>query len=340
MTVLRDYGLFLRLVSWVLAACLWAPAVRADVVVLVPPHAEPGVPHEQIERALEALARALRVDGFDVVSAGQAAAIAESDPKREQRTEDFDPANCVTPECAFEFRQLFDASFAVQTSLFRDGQKLSSVTVTIVEHAAAYFTGASEIEGGDIEGGVRIAYKRAREKQAEGVGPWLTVQGKPEGASVYVDGAEFGRIPIVRRRLGPGTHTITVRADGYATMSEALEIPARLDHEEAFNVALSPLGRAGRRRHVADWIIGSALMAGGLVYAIAGAVDYARDGDCAERAGGVCTGRYEADTTSTLKLGIGSGVTVLGAAYLWWAPIGLAASASRDSAALSARIHF
>lgn len=312
---------------------------RADVVVLVPPHAEPGIPEESVDRSLEALGRAVRVEGFDVVSAGQAAALADSNGKGE--APDLDPDRCVTVECALEFVRLFDASFAVQTSLFREGKALSSVTVVVVEKADAYFSGSSQVQGGDIESAVTSAYKRARAKQSEGAGPWLSVAGQPRGAAVYVDGQEFGHLPIHRRRIATGTHRVVVRSDGYSTHNDSLDIPDRIDHEEKLDVRLTPLGNANaRRRHPVDWVIGSVLMAGGLVYAGSGAVDYVREGDCQEKADGQCVAYYDRTRVSDLKLGLGGGVAVLGAAYLWWAPIGLSAMKTKETAFVNVRYSF
>jgi hypothetical protein len=318
------------------AVSLFAPTVRADVVVLVPPHAEAGIPEESVDRSLEALGRAIRVEGFDVVSAGQAAAIAETDEK----APDLDADRCVTVECALEFVRLFDASFAVQTSLFREGKKASSVTVLVVEKADAYFSGSSEIQGGDIETAVTSAYKRARAKQAEGAGPWLSVNGQPRGASVYIDGQEFGHLPIHRRRLAKGTHRVVVRSDGYTTHNDSIDIPDRIDHEEKLDVKLTPLASRARRRHPVDWVIGSVMMAGGLLYAGSGVRDYMKDGECQEKSGGQCVAYHDKTLISDLKLGLGGGAALLGGAYLWWAPIGLSAMKSRETAYVNVRYSF
>jgi hypothetical protein len=327
-----------RLAQLLLLAAVssFAPAAYADVVVLVPPHAEVGIPEESVDRSLEALGRAIRGDGFDVVSAGQAAAVAEADDKPAE----LDADHCVTIECALEFVRLFDASFAVQTSLFREGKQASSVTVVVVEKADAYFSGSSEIQGGDIETAVTSAYKRARAKQSEGAGPWLSVSGNPKGASVYIDGQEFGHLPIFRRRLPAGTHRVVVRSDGYTTHNDSIDIPNRIDHEEKLDVKLTPLTANLRRRHPVDWVIGSALMAGGLLYAGSGIRDYMKDGDCQQKSGGQCVAFHDKTIISNLKLGLGGGAAVLGAAYLWWAPIGLSAMKTRETAYVNVRYSF
>ena len=76
---------------------------------------------------------------------------------------------------------------------------------------------------------VRHAYEEAREKQRDGAGPWLSVSGVPEGATVYVDNAEFGHIPIKKRRIAAGPHQLETRAEAEGRPSRDLLLVRRTD---------------------------------------------------------------------------------------------------------------
>lgn len=332
-------------ISMVLLTWFGAAAARADVVVIVPPHVERGVLSDQTEQALDSLSRSLKVDGFDLVLPGQSGPAAEEAQARDQFPKDQDPLSCVTPDCALSFSRLFDAAFAVQVSLFREPGRGASVTVVIVESATAYFSGSAQIEGGDLSGAVRDAYNQARSKQAEGVGPWLSVSGSPEGATVYVDGSEYGRIPISRRRIAVGVHRLVLRADGYATFNDSVDIPERIDHEETRHVELEPLGSGGaavasRRRHWLDYTIGGVAIAAGAAFVALGVRDYMSDGDCAKEVEGVCQETYVSDTLSAVNVAAGAAGIALGVATIWVGPFGLWLQADTQRAAVQVRTSF
>ncbi len=343
---MRDRGWQIALVL-----CTWlaSAGASADVVVIVPPHVEQGVTSEQSERALDALERGLKANGFDLVLPGQSGPAAEE----EQHNGRFsaDPLNCVTPDCATAYARLFDASFAVQLSMFREPGAGISLTLVIVESASTFFSGSASVEGGDVAGAVRDAYQEARKKQAEGVGPWLTVSGTPEGATVYIDGAEFGRVPIQRRRISAGIHRLVLRADGYATHNDSINIPERIDHEEARLVTLERIDEgaapnvasssSSRRRHWLDYVVGGAGIAGGATFLALGVREYLTDGDCVERRdNGSCQRAIKRDSLSVINIAGGTAGMLLGAATIWVGPFGLWLDADTQHATLGAHGSF
>ncbi len=328
----------------------WTSAkARADVVVIVPPHVEQGVTSEQAQSAVDALARGLKTSGFDLVLPGQAGPAAESDEARRQFPQGQEPMNCVTPDCAVVYRELFDAVFAVQLSMFREPGAGISLTVVIVENTSEFFSGSANVEGGDIAGALRDAYQEARDKQAQGVGPWLTVSGTPEGAVVYLDGAEFGRVPITRRRVDPGVHRLVLRADGYATHNDSVDIPARIDHDERRMVALhqidngktSPVASTKHKRHWLDYAVGGTAIAAGAVFVVAGIRDYAKAGDCTDkRENGTCERAVKSDGLSVINIVGGAAGMALGAATIWVGPFGIWLQGDTQHAALGAQGSF
>ena len=340
--------------SWKAAFALLASAVtfslaapvRASTAVIVPARVEKGVSSEDAERAVQELTRLIRAHSFDVISPGQASVSAEDAQQSGGFPRDMSPNDCVTPECASEYRKLFDATFAVQLSLFAEGKKPSTVGVVITDSPKAYFGGTSAIEGGDIAGAVQRAYLTARERHLRGAGPWLTVQGGPPGAMVYVDGAEFGRLPLDKRHLEPGMHRLQVRQDGYITQNQVLTVPARIDHEESVTMQLMAMAPGHDRApdvkldRTWDYVVGGALAAAGVVHLGMGIQQKLKEGDCAEEnRNGTCKERYgdiDGVARENLLLGLGGASIVMGGAVMWGAPIAqLRVHANKDMAALS-----
>lgn len=329
-----------------------ASEVRADVAVIVPPHVEQGAAVELGEQAVEELTRLLKVQGFDVISAGQAGPTAEAQQQRGSFPTSYDPLYCLTPECASEYRKLFDATFAVQLTLFGKGVRTSSLSIVLTEQPKIFFGGSAPVEGRDVRSAVRAAFETARGKQIEGAGPWLTVEGTPERALVYVDGMEYGRVPFSKRHIEAGPHRLEIRAEGRVTQIRNIDVGTDIDHEERVSVQLveghgehgaseplrAPSTQARFRRSAWDWVLGSAIAVTGLAHLSAGLYQKAREGDCAERHSGVCTERYGDErglARDNLLIGLGAAGVGLGVLVMAVGPIGrLQVRAGVDHAAL------
>jgi formylglycine-generating enzyme required for sulfatase activity len=63
------------------------------------------------------------------------------------------------------------------------------------------------------------------------------------GAAVFVDGEDKGRTPLAALELAAGERRIVVRADGYAELSQTLEIEG-LGHRQTLTATLVPAGAA------------------------------------------------------------------------------------------------
>ena len=331
----------------------WAgcPVARADVAVMVPPHAEQLASPELLDQALEELMRLLRVQGFNPVSSGQAGPAAEGEQQRGGFPLSYDPLHCLTPECANEYRKLFDGAFAVQLSIASRGLRASSVSVVLTENPKAFFSASSPIEGRDIRAAVRAAFEAARAKQEEGAGPWLTVTGTPAGAMVYVDGAEYGRLPFTKRHVDAGAHRFEVRSDAYITEIRTLNVAGKVDHIETVPVALKPLApaagkhagsqRGARRRSAWDWVLGGTIAAAGAVHLAAGIIQKDKAGDCVDDSS-PCDEHYEDnDKREKLLIGVGAAGVALGALVIGLGPIGqLQVSSGSDRALFSLKGRF
>ncbi|MDB4990607.1 MAG: hypothetical protein JWN04_5785 [Myxococcaceae bacterium] len=333
-----------------------AASARADVAVLVPPHVEQLPSGEVLEQAVEELSRLLKLQGFDVISAGQAGPAAEAEQQRGVFPPSYDPLYCVTPECANEYRKLFDAIFAVQLVISSRAQKAASVSVVLTESPKAFFDGAAPVEGRDIRSAVRSAFESARQKQEEGAGPWLTVTGSPEGAMVYVDGMEYGRLPFAKRHVEAGVHRLEVRDDRYLVEQRALDIPGQIAHVEVVNVALTPLEGSAResapsdaprsRIHRSPWdyVLGGSIAAFGAANLVSGIYQKSEAGRCSQRdEASLCTRQYSSSnaTKENLMIGLGAAGIALGAVVVGLGPIGhLQLQAGSDRALLQLKGKF
>jgi PEGA domain len=315
-----------------------ASVAHASPVVIVPPRAEAGIDSDVVERAVTELMRVIRAQGLDPISPGQAGASAEEARENGGFRKSMNPNECLSTACAAEYRQLFDASFAVQLSLFADEKRAGSVVVVITETPDAYFSGNAEIEGGDVQAAVRVAYLAARDKHMQGAGPWLSVAGTPEGAAVYVDDHEFGSLPIDRRHIEPGAHRVQVRREGFVARSFSVEIPEDIDHDERLHAALSALDEP-RVDRTWDYVLGSALAAAGAFHLALGAYQMSKVGECAEREDGTCTEVYGDEhgvRQEPLLIGLGAAGLAAGGLVMGLAPIGhLRLRAGKDSALIA-----
>jgi hypothetical protein len=311
--------------------------------VVVPPSTDTGAALDTLEIAATELIRLIRVQGFDVISPGQASASAEDAQQSGNFPAHLNPLDCRSVECAIEYRRLFDASFAAQLLLSGATGKARTVTVTITEGANASFKSSAEIQGSDLKGAVSAAYASARDKYVRGEGPWLSIAGGPAGAIVLVDGQEYGSLPIERRYIGGGIHQVEVRAPGYSTEKFELNIPGRIDHEERREVALSALAGHGAKPakldRTWDYVVGSALAAAGALHLGFGIYQALKSGDCAVGDGTICTRRYgdnHSPKQENLLIGLGAAGIAAGAIWMGVGPIArLSVRADSRSAALS-----
>lgn len=334
--------------AWAITALAVSPARADRVAVMVPPRADQLPTSEPVDAADEELARLLRWDSFNVISPGQASAAAEGQQKGGAFSSKFDPLYCITTECAEEYRKLFDGLFAVQLSIASRSGRLSSVTVVLTEDVKSFFSATAPVEGNDVRAAVREAYGQAREKQRVGAGPWLSVSGYPERATVYLDQAEFGHIPLQKRRVASGSHVLEVRAEDYVSDVRTINIPGNIDHLETVVVALhsaSELPRAATelppsrfRRTRWDWALGGVVAAAGAVHLIAGAYQKSREGDCAEHSNGACTEVYGTGSGAkrdNMLIGFGAAGLLVGGLIMGFGPIGaLSMRADQQSARL------
>jgi hypothetical protein len=350
----------MKRLSWILAVLLLAVgSVRADekTAVMVPPRVEAGIPEDLVLRAVEQLRRELErsADHFTVITHGQAVAIAEADqsnsfdrPKGEP-----DAIKCVNADCAVWFRRVVNADLAVQLSILNrvDERKRllpSSLTIVLLEDAEARWAGSASLVDDSVEDAVRQAFDEASAKRRKGVGPWISVYGSPIGASVQLDEAPIGRIPLERFRIedSASLHVLTVSQPGFKEYRRTLEMGGDISKEEMIQVALQRgtgqqrdavadgSGSGARRRErrdvslwqAVDYGLAAVLVAAGAVNLGYGARNWHREDTCRVEQGGVCLERYgvpgDGVSGATLAMTIAGGAAILaGAAIAIWRPV-------------------
>ncbi len=323
----------------------------ADVAVMVPPRTEAGIPTAMGDRAVGVVSRALKSDHFSVIEPSQAVAIAESvqaEAGGRQAPEDSDLNQCTTTDCAIWYRAVLNAAIAVQMTLFTKvgpaarSNMLDSVTLVIVQRANVQFSGSATVTDGDIEAAALDAYRRAREKQIKGVGPWLTVRGEPEGAQILVDGSVWGPLPH-KNAVEPGLHAVIVRKNGYEESNQSVHVGDHSDSEAVVEVKLKPASTTNlqvastampkeghaKRRSVWNYVIGGAAIGIGGVYAAGGAASIARDGQA-------CGDQYACQSSPGAVVRLVGGLVgvAAGVAVCIWAPLRVNVAVEKTSASL------
>jgi hypothetical protein len=114
-----------------------------------------------------------------------------------------------------------------------------SAEVTLQDSAGHRYQGGAEIRDGDVREAVTRAVLDARSYQLLGPGPWLRIEGTPEGAEVLVDGERVGTLPY-RAPIAAGRHEVVVRESGYLRFSQALSVPADESRRVELRAVLEP----------------------------------------------------------------------------------------------------
>ncbi len=175
--------------------------------------------------ALAALTDALSMQGLEVVDF-QAA-----------RAKRLPGDRCEDRGCATRLLRAGAAELTATAEL-DDTTAVAKVRVRLLARDAHAYEGEAEIDSGDVRGATTRALLEARALQLLGPGPWLRVDGTPEGAQLELDERPVGTVPY-RAAVTPGPHRLRVKANGYLTSEQELDVPAA-DRKLDVRVALSP----------------------------------------------------------------------------------------------------
>ena len=115
----------------------------------------------------------------------------------------------------------------------------SRAIVKMFDAAGHRYEGSADIRDGDVRDATTRAVLEARAYQLLGPGPWLRIDGTPEGAEVLIDGENAGSLPY-RAPIAPGKHDVVVRETGFARAHQAIEVPADDSRHVDLRIALEP----------------------------------------------------------------------------------------------------
>jgi hypothetical protein len=268
---------WLRFVCWLaIVSWLWAgiaTQVRAQNVIVLPTTAGQG--GEAVAKLADTAVRdALGMQGLRVI--GWEDAVAKL-PASERCAD--------IAACTSRVMKSAAAELAAGVVVLRNpGGAAERVRVALLDSDKRRYDGEAEVEDGDVRTATTRALLEARSFQLLGPGPWLRVEGTPEGAEVLLDDRVVGRVPY-RATVIPGRHKLRVREAGYTAFEQQLDVPATDDaHVAQVVVALEPApiamsNNGADLRAVSDdsehgkrsstWLVGP-LVLGGLGVVLAG----------------------------------------------------------------------
>lgn len=321
-----------------IAALSTAPSVAsAETCVMLPPGRPsegPAAPAEAQAAAVAAVSRELTRDDVTVIPT--------EDAQRRLHGEPF--AGCNALECGGEVVRSLGVDYAVLVTVWAPRGTPTSVVVTVIG-AGDSAAGDAPVEGGDVSAAARSALTIARQRWQTAHMGFLNVTSDPPGASVEVDGRLIGQTPV-RYLVPAGRRTVRVVLDGYEPVEEQVEVEPTREHP--LEVALTesretePSSPATRSEpHVANWIVGGALIAGGLGALVMPVATLAAHGHCVDREGlpgeEWCRSEVRFGTASGVLLGVGAAALIGGAVFLIAQPITVTTSVGPGSARLELR---
>jgi hypothetical protein len=208
------------------SAWSWTSCAHAQKAVLGPAQADVG--GDSVRKlASEALGEALRMQGLTVLYFEEA-------KKALPRGESCDDA------CAARLLRVVSADLSAVVKITGNEQGLPNLAqVNLQDAAGHHFEGTAAVRDGDVRDATTRALLEARSYQLLGPGPWLRVEGTPEGADVLVDGSVVGKLPY-RASIVAGRHQLIVRDAGYSRFEQTLDVPAEDGRKLKVQVALEP----------------------------------------------------------------------------------------------------
>lgn len=209
-----------------LAAVSFGSPVSAQKVVLGPALADTGG-DAVAGVASTALADALRMQGLTVTM-------------YEQGKGSVSGAQGCDDACGARLLRVVSADFsAVVRVVNAPSSGRSRAVVKMFDAAGHRYEGSADIRDGDVRDATTRAVLEARAYQLLGPGPWLRIDGTPEGADVLIDGENAGSLPY-RAPIAPGKHDVVVREAGFAQTHQTIDVPKDDSRHVDVRIALEP----------------------------------------------------------------------------------------------------
>jgi hypothetical protein len=251
-------------------------------------------------------------------------------------------AECNALDCGGQVVRSLGVDYVVLVTVWAPRGTPTSVVVTLIG-ATDSAAGDAPVED-DIAAATLSALTTARQRwQAAQMG-FLDVRSTPPGADVEVDGRLVGRTPI-RHLAMAGQRAVRIHLEGYAPVEERVQVEPTREHpvEVTLTEAVAietptPTPTTYTEPHFANWLIGGALIAGGIVALISPLHTAAVDGECVD-AGGLptddwCRSVASFGAQSGVLLGVGAAAIVGGVVFMIAQPIQMTTVITPDSARL------
>lgn len=151
-----------------------------------------------------------------------------------------DLAECADGECAARVVALADVDLAAGITIWlsrTDPTQAREIVVGLVDAEGNRYNGAAEVSE-TVAIACLSAVRTARARFTVGPGPFLVVDGDPEGAIVEVDGNVVGSVPW-RGQLEPGDHVVSVRQPGYNPQTETVHLGEDRSVTESISIHLT-----------------------------------------------------------------------------------------------------
>ncbi len=322
----------------ILAAVLLAPldALAQTCAMLPPGRPSEGQPPpaDAQAAAVEAVTRALAGSGVTVIAA--------PDAQRRMVGEPF--AECNALECGAEVVRSLGVDYVVLVTVWAPRGSPTSVVVTLIG-AGDSAAGDAPVEG-DVTTAALSALTTATQRwQASQMG-FIAVTSQPEGAAVEVDGRLVGQTPL-RHLVAAGQRRVRIHLEGYDTVEQTVRVEPTQEHPVDVTLAPAtagehhdeqPGGGTYTEPHFANWIIGSALVAGGIAALISPIVTLATEGDCTDPvSSGWCRSVVSFGPQSGVLMGVGIAAIVGGAVFMIAQPIQITTAVTPSSAMVQLR---
>ena len=207
--------------------------------------------------------------------------------------------DCAAIDCAAAVNRFLGTAFAVLTEIAWVGGRVTMVNIALIGlEDGESVGGQAEVIAGDVAAATRAAFQAAWDRWAAAQQGYVVVTTTPPGAFIELDGASLGRSPI-RRLARAGVHTLRATLEGYRSVTR--EITVDRHEEREVSITLTPgdgdepsagtgerVARPGpgdaapatrEEPHWANYLIGGALIAGGVGALVSPIWTLAAEGD-------------------------------------------------------------
>jgi len=295
-----------------------APA-RAQSCVILPPGGE----FELVAaHTMEVEARVRSVfenSGVEVLDARSVAA----------RLDAVGAAHCDAIACAPTMLGVLHAAFAVGVTIERRSGvvQIQAVMIDPEGHQVSATADGTEDSIGQA---TEAALAQARARWSLREGSPVRVVGEPAGATITVDGAEWGVVPH-EGRLSPGAHRVVVAAEGRAAETRSVDIPAASETIElSFTLAAS-----GGGPDAVMLVLGASALAIGVAGLAVGIPNAVATEHCTAGCDGPASGRSLFVPSTDVGLGLTIAGAVVAAAGVVLVVVGALAGSGGASRATS-----